>query len=444
MSKDSDTLIQQPTTVPEHATVINLHSVKNLLGHENQLTLFSEHNVENFSKIYGIKVKSKIDRFGIELNETQARVMEGILRGFSETNYKGNLEPKNKKQLVRDRYAFGDLPSTYKYVNEIPCLKATQSQILAWAGVNKNSIAEKERAVEALKHLGVAQYCFYYDRLALDKHGMPEKDSEGKWKKEEVIAVDTLFVIKEIRDQKDGSLEYYEIIPSPIFLDQRESYFMLIPYNWREEVRELVGNKRASSYTFRFLLFLRYQYELKRRHQKDEMKPFTIRWGWEEIAIAIKMPESVYKRKKDRAKKILDDAYFVAKQLGYLKDYKREVAVDCLILNEEKYYPKKDSDKIESQDITSNYSSEAFQLFQLFHEEKSKKAPTHKLPKGKTQDLHLIEFEKLLNLYCFSKIRDAITFGFGKKQWITRISTPSKLRENFNTLLHQLESLTLF
>lgn len=84
--------------------------------------------------------------------------MEGILRGFSETNYKGNIEPKDKTQLIRDGYAFGDLPSTYKYVNEIPCLRATQAQILDWAGVKKNSIAQKERAIE--KHLGRSNIAF--------------------------------------------------------------------------------------------------------------------------------------------------------------------------------------------------------------------------------------------------------------------------------------------
>ncbi|WP_226988463.1 hypothetical protein [Candidatus Protochlamydia sp. R18] len=50
-------------------------------------------------------------------------------------------------------------------------------------------------------------------------------------------------------------MEYYEIIPSSIFLDQTESNFMLIPYNCREKVRSVVGSRKASSYTFRFLLF---------------------------------------------------------------------------------------------------------------------------------------------------------------------------------------------
>ncbi|CAF24130.1 hypothetical protein [Candidatus Protochlamydia amoebophila] len=98
-----------------------------MLGHENQLTLFDEDYIQNFSKTYGVKVQEKIERFGIDLTDSQARIMEGILRGFTLTDYKGNTLPLEKSDLVDDKYAFGDLPSTYKYVNKIPCLKATQA-----------------------------------------------------------------------------------------------------------------------------------------------------------------------------------------------------------------------------------------------------------------------------------------------------------------------------
>ncbi|KIC70794.1 hypothetical protein DB44_FV00060 [Candidatus Protochlamydia amoebophila] len=33
----------------------------------------------------------------------------------------------------------------------------------------------------------------------------------------------------------------------------------------------------------------------------------------------------------------MDNAYFVAKKLGYLQDYSQKVAIDILILNEQKY-----------------------------------------------------------------------------------------------------------
>merc|ERR1712060_347156 len=116
----------------------------------------------------------------------------------------------------------------------------SQSELLEWAGINKQSIASWSRAVEAIQELGRKQYCFYYDRLVLDQEGTPIKEKNNRWAKEEVFSVDTLFSIKEVREKESGSLKYYEIMPSSIFLDQRESYFMFIPLNWREEVKKLV------------------------------------------------------------------------------------------------------------------------------------------------------------------------------------------------------------
>jgi hypothetical protein len=422
-------------------TLVALHSVKNILGHETQLSLFSEHNLDAFSKTYGIPLNEKITRFGIDLTDLQLQVMEGILRGFTETDYRGNIEPIDKSFLLEEKFAFGELPSAYKYINKIPCLRASQSQILKWACINQNSIAEKERAIEALKHLGTTQYCFYYDRLALDSNGVAEKDSYGKWKKEEVISVDTMFTIKEVRDKESTKLSYYEIIPSPIFLDQRESYFMLIPNDWRKEVTAVVGNKRASSYTFLFLTFLRYQFEMKRRSIKNESQDFTIRWHWEEIAIALKMPESVYKRKKARALKILDDAYFVAKQLGYLTDYWREESVDCLILNREKYLPSTHSIKqLEKVSPSISFSKEAMELFQFFHEEKRKIDSKHPLSVGKIKNDHLKSFEDLLKDRTYSEILEVIKWGFNLNFWCTQLGTPAKLKQNFGKALIEMKN----
>jgi len=424
-------------------TLIGLHSVKNLLGHEQQMSLFDEHEVESFARTYGVKVNDRIDRLGIDLTDTQSCLMEGILRGFTATNYKGNAEPKNADLFLREQYAFGQYPSIYKNVKEIPCLRVTQSEILSLAGLNKRSFADKQRAVESLKHLGTAQYCFYYDRLVIDRNGVPEKDTNGKWKKEDVYAINTLFTIKEIRDQQDGRLQYYEIMPSPIFLDQRESYFMLVPYNWREEVKALVGSKKASSYTFRFLFFLRYQYELKRRSKKEVSQPFVIKWSWEDIAIAIKMPESLYKRKKDRAFKILDDAYWVAQQLGYLSAFSRNGDIDSLVLNEQKYllnngnyYQADEIKKLESQ----LFSPEVLELFEFFHAEKLKKDADHKVPIAKTKTSHLAEFEKLIKVRDLSEIKPVIAWGLNKKFWCSQIGTPAKLRRNFGEALIEMKN----
>jgi len=68
-------------------------------------------------------------------------------------------------------------------------------------------------------------------------------------------------------------------------------------------------------------------------------KPFKISKSWEDVAIALKMPETVYKANRKRAYKIIQEAYSVAIKLGYLVKVENNGATDLLYLNES-YYPK--------------------------------------------------------------------------------------------------------
>jgi hypothetical protein len=117
----------------------------------------------------------------------------------------------------------------------------------------------------------------------------------------------------------------------------------MVPNNWREDVEQIIG-KRASSYTYEFLLWLRLQYEQIRRYNKNggkdrKPKPFTLSKSWEEVAIALKMPVTMYKRNRKKASAIIQDAYSVAIKLGYLIKVDNNGATDILYLNES-YYPK--------------------------------------------------------------------------------------------------------
>src|ERR1700722_13381800 len=98
MAKNVEEAVSEKSSTEEPAktTLIGLHSVKTLLGNEQQLSLFNEHSIESFSKTYGVKLDGKIERLGIDLTDIQSRVVEAILRGFTITNYKGNTEPKDK------------------------------------------------------------------------------------------------------------------------------------------------------------------------------------------------------------------------------------------------------------------------------------------------------------------------------------------------------------
>lgn len=318
-----------------------IHALKQTFGAQRQLSLFSDNIIKTFQTKYSITPNNninKINSFGVSLTAIQLRVMEGILKAFSDTNYKGNIDPKNLEDLKQD---FTNIPKAYRNIKEIPRIRVTRSDIIKLSNMDVNQRGDVERVSKVIEDfIPKTQFCFYWIRLAYDNKGKPVKDSLGNWKKEEVSMVDTLFKIKNIRDPETKLFKYYEIEPTAVFLDQRENYCVFIPYNWREEVKSLVGEKKASRYTFLFLLFLRYQYEEIRRynHNHKDKKPYEIKWSYEEIAKALQMPPSVYKRKKDRAYKILDDAYFTAKALNYLIDNKREDGKEILILNPGGYY----------------------------------------------------------------------------------------------------------
>jgi hypothetical protein len=416
------------------ATQIGLHTVKNLLGEPSQLDLFST-QAEDFAQEYNTPIQGKIDRFGIDLTDMQSRVMEGILRGFSECKYE--VETRAKEHICSEKYA-GKVPPAYKNIKAIPVLKATQSQILTWAGIKKNSIASWGRAVEAIDDLGSTQFCFYYKRLCYDDSGRPLKDKNGKWIKEEVYCVDTLFTIKKIKT--NDKLDYYEIYPSSIFLDQLDSYFMFIPFNWREEVCAIIGNKKISSYTFRFLLFLRYQYELMRRNWKE--KPYIFKKTQEEIAIALKMPESVYRRKAQRASQLLQDAYDVALKLGYLASFERNEVVDTFVLNTQKFF--------DPMDISLNQAVEAMvqtpcreeYLLEFFMEQRRQFDPHHREIALDERKEAINEFKQLLATRAPEDIEKTLKWAIKKKFWASHTTTPKDFAKNFDKIWADMSSQT--
>jgi hypothetical protein len=328
----------------------SVHSLTQMFGDSKQLSLFTDNIPGDYSRQFGIEVVNRIDRYGIDLNETQTKIMEGLLKALTDTNYKGNTTSKSKERVVDSFNKINspkDLPQAYRDINEIPQIQIGQRELLRISGINDNNQRQYQRGLEALTYLGSTQFCFYWTRLAYDKKGKPEKDKKGNYRKEEVQAIDTLFKVKVVTDEQTKGFKYYEVEPSVIFLDQIENYFLLIPHDWREEVQGLVGKKRASSYTLKFLLYLRVKYEeIRRYNDKHKIeKEYSIKSSWEDIAQALKMPETIYKRNRTRAIKILEDAYIVAQELGYIKSYSRTSTVDKIQLNPDKYY-KPDSKRI--------------------------------------------------------------------------------------------------
>ena len=331
-------------------TKIAMHGVNQFFGDNKTPTLFSDEKIDAFSRATGLSITNRPTNYGVVLNQAQEKVLFGLLKAFSDTNYKGD-ELQDKAKALGDVYA-GTTASKetllikenapYKNIDAIPVVKLTQAEIIKLSGHHRTQ-GDKVDVIEALNFLATEQFCFYWLRTKTDNKGSIIKDKNGDYLKEEVMEVGTLFRVKYVKEQGTDKLDYYEISPTATLLDQVNNHFLLVPNNWREEVKQITGN-RASSYTYKLLLWLRREFEQIRRYNKGggkkrKPKPFKITISWEEMAVALKMPKSMYKANRKRAIKIIQDAYFVAQELGYLVKVEDNGATDTLYLNED-YYPK--------------------------------------------------------------------------------------------------------
>ena len=318
-------------------TKIAIHTVSQFYGDNKQLSLFSDQKLDDFSNVTGLEISNRPESYGIVLNHSQRRVLEGILKAFTNSNYKGD-EEIDKVTYSSKYYPINKMAGAYSNIEKIPVVRLTQSDIIKLSGHGRTQ-GDKIDVVDAITFLATKQFCFYWVRLKKDK-GKPVKDKSGDYVKEEVMEVGSLLRIKTVRTE-EGELQYYEIHPSAPLLDQVNTYFLLVPNDWREEVKQITG-KRASSYTYELLLWLRLQYEQIRRYNSKKnrkQKPFEISKSWEDVAIALKMPDTMYKANRKRASKIIQEAYSTAIKLGYLVRVENNGAIDILYLNES-YYPK--------------------------------------------------------------------------------------------------------
>jgi len=333
-------------------TKYSIHLINQRFDQAKQLKIFSDRKIEEelnnqleaLIESKGVEI-NKLERFGLVLNQTELRVLEGILQGFTNTDYSGDIEIEKQRYVETTKHPLDKINRAYSNIDKIPVTRLTQAELISLAGydLSKQRQGDKNDVTEALTVLGSKQFGFYWDRLVYH-NGKPAKDERGKYIKEGVTEVGSILRVRYVRNEAQQLL-YYEIHPSAVILDQIDSryggnYFLLVPNNWREEVKQLTGN-RESSYTYEFLIWLRLQFEQIRRHnsQKRKLKPFNISQSWEEIAIALRMPPTLYKRNRKRANKIIQDAYSVAIKLGYLIKVINNGATDTLYLNEG-FYPK--------------------------------------------------------------------------------------------------------
>ena len=66
----------------EKHTKIAIHTVSQFYGDNKQLSLFSDEKIDAFSRATGLSITNRPDSYGVVLNQSQRRVLEGILKAY--------------------------------------------------------------------------------------------------------------------------------------------------------------------------------------------------------------------------------------------------------------------------------------------------------------------------------------------------------------------------
>lgn len=346
---------------PQHIKT-GKHLVSQFLGPVSpQTKLNFAETLERYTRETGLTMGNRPLGWGLNLNVVQQTVTSAILEAFSLGEYQGHITipkeeiltdpergPNYAQAMVRASSPQYLYRKAYRNIPQLPTIRLTLAEIVKLAGYDHSRQGDKQKVKEAVAQLGADRYLFYWKRKAFSiKNGVavPERDSKGEHKGEEVVEDGSLFRVKHVLDEQTKELKYFEISPSAVVLDQVNptyggNYFLMVPRELHTEIQRAVGTgKRSSSYTFAFIMYLLADYERISRHAKKGTAPkHTIAKPWEEIAQRIKMPETVWKRNRKVAVARLEQVYQVAKELGYLKSYRRDNLVDVLELEPSKYY----------------------------------------------------------------------------------------------------------
>lgn len=299
-----------------------------------QQDLFSSSYIEDLRKSLEPLISNKIGRYGIDINDLECRVLEVILKGFTETSFEGNYKKISRKDLKSQIDVEIDLESTR--MEQFPRLRFTQKKLISELGISRNNPGEISRALSALDSLSSKMFTFFYARKEFDEKGNFRLKEDGSFVYENVVAQGTLLTLLRVKNESETRLKNYEVVLNPLFIDEREEHCLIIPSIWRKEVASIVGSGKTSSFVFKFLIFLRYVHEFFAK--KNNNPPFILEMTMEEVATTLKFSETVTKTQKKRTKKILENCYSVAKSLGYLEDYSLGDYMHKLVLNEKKYF----------------------------------------------------------------------------------------------------------
>ena len=137
-------------------------------------------------------------------------------------------------------------------------------------------------------------------------------------------------------------MEYFSIKPNPLVIKDIENNFIMKSLTFIEDAKKVKQSSRLSRYEMLFLgsylPWVARALKINKKADKEWIAVVTI----ESIAGRLRMHRFLETHQKKRVRRILNDAYKLAKSCGYLLDYSIDNKgklglVDHLTLNPEKF-----------------------------------------------------------------------------------------------------------
>jgi hypothetical protein len=334
--KPQKPVIQKPST---ELVKVGLHS--ELQKFEYGLRPISEKD----TKEYGVEV------IGLDLALPQDRAMFALQKLFNDTNYEGNIPGREMNSEIDN--------NKFKFKGYLPALKFTPSQYLEAFGVKKYETergfkeyggAERKWALDALLELAMKHFLFVYKRKYCLENNKGKKIQrtdrieviaplikimrgwEALTKKEDILL--SKGISTQATDKKLKAIAI-EIEPAPIMVQDINSYFLLKPANFFQEIK--LKYPGTSKSTYLFIDWLIAQAELKRRKRKS----LIIEENFETIAAHLRMNSYLKNKKITMIRQIMNNCYKRTKEFGYLLSHEtiqgQTKELDRLVLNPEKF-----------------------------------------------------------------------------------------------------------
>lgn len=304
------------------------------------------------------------DKIGFEISDdSQRRVLFGVLNMMTETNYQGNftipyddvpnnpVKLKNNKEEVVLGSSNPTIGNPYKNIDRFPVLRNTKRELMQGCGFDPDDKNDQRLFSKAYTALWTDRYFLMWkrfkrnedgSRLVVGKKFYTDKNGRKKWKGgrsefELVSTIDTIFKVKVIHDPVTLKPVAYETTPNPIFLDEispeyggERGNFLLVPKDSLDEIEQAYRKRFPSSRGFvpqrvqNFCFWLRLKVlEIQNKNRN----PFTTRQRGSKLRVKylslcqyLGITLESAKKNKTQHQKYIDLGTEIAKEIGYLKD----------------------------------------------------------------------------------------------------------------------------